>query len=110
MKRFILTVAAASAVLGALPAVASAAPWQPINQREANIERRIDQGIRNGSLSRPEAVRLRGQFRDLVRLENQYRRSGGRLTPNERADLQARYDRLSAHVYAQKHDAQHRRY
>lgn len=107
MKRILLTVAAASAVLAALPAAASAAPWQPISQRQANLERRIDHGVRSGELTRSEAHRLRAQFHDIERLEANYRRSGG-LSPRERADLDRRYDRLSNHIYAQKHDRQAR--
>ena len=62
MKRMLLSIAAASAVLVSLPVAASAAPWQPIAQRQANLERRIDQGVRHGDLTRPEAARLRDQF------------------------------------------------
>ncbi|MBU1378830.1 MAG: hypothetical protein KKE02_20685 [Alphaproteobacteria bacterium] len=110
MKRLALSIAVVSVVLAAAPVAASAAPWQTINQRQANLERRIDQGVRTGELSRPEAARVRDQVRDLARLEVQYRRSGGRLTPAERADLDARFDRVSQRVYAQKHDRQVRRY
>jgi ABC-type microcin C transport system permease subunit YejB len=110
MKRILLSVAAASAVLVSLPAVASAAPWQPINQRQAKLEHRIDQGVRAGDLTGPEATRLREQYRDLARLEANYRRSGRGLSPSERADLDRRFDRLSDHVYAQRHDREVRRY
>jgi len=110
MKRMILSLAAVSTVLCAAPLVANAAPWQSINARQANLERRIDQGVRSGELNRREAFRVRSQFRHLARLEAQYRRSGGRLTGYERADLDRRFDRLSDLVYAQKHDDQVRRY
>jgi Ni/Co efflux regulator RcnB len=108
MKRMILSLAAVSAVLSAAPLAASAAPWQSVNERQANLERRIDQGVRSGELTRPEAARVRGEFRQIARLEVQYRRSGGRLTGYERADLDRRFDRLSQQVYAQKHDPQAR--
>jgi len=108
MKSLIAPIALASALLVSLPVAASAAPWQSINQRQANLEQRIDQGIRKGDLTRPEAARLRVQFRELSRLETQYRRSGGRLTMAERRDLDARYDRLSQRIYAQRHDSQQR--
>ena len=110
MKRTIISLAAISTVLTAAPLVASAAPWQSVNERQANLERRIEQGVRSGELTRPEAARVRGQFRRIARLEAHYRRSGGRLTYAERADLDRRFDRLSEHVYAQKHDDQVRRY
>lgn len=111
MKRILLSIAAASAVLAAMPVAASAAPWQPMSQRQAELEHRIDQGVRSGELTRREASRLREQFHDIQRLEAHYRRTdGGRLTPGERADLDRRYDRLSERIYAQKHDDQVRRY
>jgi Ni/Co efflux regulator RcnB len=108
MKRLLLSVAAASAVLVCLPAAASAAPWQPINQRQANLERRIDQGVRTGDLTRPEAARLRTQYREVARLEAHYRHTGGGLSGWERSDLDHRFDRLSDHVYAERHDRQER--
>jgi hypothetical protein len=110
MKRTVLTLVAASSLLAALPAVASAAPWQSINQRQANLDQRIDQGIRSGELNRREATRLRRQFHELGRLEAHYRMSGGRLTMAERADLDRRFDQLSNRIYNQKHDEQVRRY
>jgi hypothetical protein len=110
MRHVLVTVAAASALLASLPVAASAAPWTPINQRQANLEHRIDQGVRTGDLNRREAQRLRERFRELARLESHYRRSGGRLTMAERADLNARFDQLSQRIYAQRHDPQVRRY
>lgn len=106
----VITIAAAGLGLAAatLPVGASAQRWQPIAQRQANLDARIDQGIRSGALNRAEATRLRGQFRDLDRLELRYRQTGG-LSQWERRDLERRYDALSARVRFQKTDRQHRR-
>ena len=104
MKRTLLTLAALAAVTAA-PLAAQAQPWQSINQRQANLDRRIDQGVRTGSLTRPEAARLRNEFRSISRLEANYRRSNG-LSMRERADLDARFDRLSRQINAEKHDRQ----
>jgi hypothetical protein len=104
MKRTLLALDALAAVAAA-PLAAQAAPWQTINQRQANLEHRIDQGVRNGSLTRSEALRLRGEFRSLSRLEASYRRSNG-LSMRERADLDARFDRLSRQVRIERHDRQ----
>ena len=60
MKKF-LALAAAASVL-AIAAPASAQAWQSINQRQANLDQRIDMGVRNGSLTRNEAVQLRSEF------------------------------------------------
>ena len=110
MKRLVMSLLAASAVAAAIPAAAQAAPWQSINQRQANLDQRIDQGVRSGELNRREATRLRREFRNLNRLEARYRRSGGHLDWRERTDLDRRFDRLSAQVFNQKHDDQTRRY
>lgn len=113
MKRFLLTLAAASAVIAAVPGAASAQSWPAVNDRQAQIDRRIDQGLRSGELTRHEAVRLREQFREIARLERHFRRTDGRFTAHERREIDRRLDRLSDRVYAQKHDRQdrdHRRF
>jgi hypothetical protein len=108
MKRTLLALAAVAALAG-IPAVASAAAWQSINEREANLNQRIEQGIRSGSLTRPEAMRLRSDLRQLERMEARYRHSRPGLTMSERRDLDRRFDVLSSRVFAQKHDWQNRR-
>lgn len=101
MNKFTLTITAVSALAAAtvVPAVASA---QSINQRQDRLERRIDQGVRNGSLSRGEAYRLRGELRETARLESRYRRGG--LSGWERADLDRRFDRISAQIRYERRD------
>ncbi|AQR60992.1 hypothetical protein BZG35_04445 [Brevundimonas sp. LM2] len=81
--------------------------WQSINVRQANLDRRIDQGVRSGSLSRREATRLRGEFTSLLRLESNYRRGG--LTAWERTDLDRRFDRLSAQIRVERRDRDNHR-
>ena len=62
MKKILIPIVAVSALAAAtVPAVASA---QSINQRQDMLERRIDMGVRNGSLTRGEAYRLRAELRD----------------------------------------------
>ncbi|MDZ4371025.1 MAG: hypothetical protein U1C74_06345 [Phenylobacterium sp.] len=78
--------------------------WQNINQRQAQLDQRIDLGVRNGQLTRAEAVRLRGEFQQIARLENEYRRNG--LTAAERADLDRRFDRLAKQISNQRQDGQ----
>ncbi|WP_395946010.1 hypothetical protein [Brevundimonas sp.] len=81
--------------------------WQSINARQANLDRRIDQGVRNGQLSRREATRVRSEFNSLLRLESNYRRGG--LTAWERTDLDRRFDRLSAQIRYERNDWNNRR-
>ncbi len=82
--------------------------WQTINARQANLDRRIDQGVRNGQLSRREATRVRGEFNTLLRLETSYRRGG--LTAWERNDLDRRFNLLSAQIREERRDRDGRRY
>jgi hypothetical protein len=82
--------------------------WVSINERQGRIDARIDQGVRNGTLTRAEAIELRGEFRTLIQLEEEYRRSRGAFTDSERADLDRRLDRLSARVSKERHDSRSR--
>lgn len=107
MKRMLFALAASGAAIAMLPSAASAAPWQSINQRQANLYNRIEQGVRSGSLTRAEARRLHMRFNNIARLETRYRRSGG-LSWNERRDLDRRFNALSRSVRVQKHDWQNR--
>lgn len=117
MKKFTLMLAGLGIAVSAVPmSAAIAAPdrapafqsWQNINARQANLYRRIDQGVRSGQLSRSEAARLRNEFASLNRLEAQYRRSRPGLTIAERRDLDRRFDALSARIRYQKNDREHR--
>ncbi len=108
MRKFSFIAAAISVAVIALPAAANAQQWQSINQRQANLSQRIDQGVRSGALNRAEATRLRTQFRSLTRLEADYRRSRPGLTAAERRDLDQRFNALSNRIKNQKHDRQYR--
>ena len=76
--------------------------WTSINQRQANLDARIDAGVRDGSLSRNEASQLRADFQMLARMEADYRRNG--LTSAERADLDRRFDALSDRIRDERAD------
>lgn len=112
MKKIVLALTAASA-LAATAVPAAAQPymghdryghggWTSINQRQSQLDRRIDMGVRNGQLTRHEAGRLRNEFYGLARLERRYRANG--LSGWERADLDRRFDGLSAKVRWERRD------
>ena len=107
MKKYLTLALSAAAVL-AVPGAANAQAYQSVNQRQANQLGRIDQGVRTGALTRPEANRLRAEFRDLSALERRYRNSNG-LSRAERAELDRRFDALSRRIRVQKNDRQDRR-
>jgi len=105
-KTFLIPFAAASVLAAALPAVASAQPMGPINQRQAELDRRIDMGVRNHSLTRAEAGRLRAELRRIDDLQHRYARNG--LSRWEVADLDRRMDVLSRQIRWERHDDQRR--
>ena len=82
--------------------------WQSIAQRKYQLDRRIDVGLRNGSLSRREGRRLENELNRLIRLERSYMRGG--LTRWERNDLDRRYDRLAVQVRIERRDRDNRRW
>ena len=104
MFRTMVGIGLASAAMMALPAPASAQPWQSIKDR---LEHRIDMGVRNGSLTRMEASRLRNEFSRIAWLENRYRRDGG-LSWSERRDLDRRFDSLARQIRFERNDGQDR--
>ncbi len=79
-------------------------PPQTIDQRQADLDARIDAGVRDGSLTKAEAAQLQSDFDSIARLEAQYRSSGGVLTANERADLDQRFDALAASIRDNRND------
>lgn len=120
MKKALIPVLAIAAASVAVPAAAqhygpargpayvqNHGGWQSISQRKYQLDRRIDVGLRNRSLSRREATRLQAELNSLVRLERSYLRGG--LTRWERNDLDRRYDRLAVQVRMERRDRDNRR-
>ena len=79
--------------------------WIGINQRQAELDRRIDMGQRHGDLTRSEARRLRMEFNQIAQLESRYRANG--LSAWERSDLDRCFDRLSMRIRGERHDNQY---
>ncbi len=82
-----------------------AAQAQNVDQRHYNQQTRIDQGLRNGSMTPREARRVEFQQHSIDRQEARMRyRDGGHLNGYDRAVLQHREDRASRHIYRAKHN------
>ncbi|MFN3652116.1 MAG: hypothetical protein ACK47B_21275 [Armatimonadota bacterium] len=109
MKRFLILISATTAILGLSAVTAQAAPWKSINKRQSVLDRRIDQGVRSGELTRAEAARLRTEFRELTQREARYRKSGNGLSNVERRDLDRRFDALAKRVHVRKTNRYDRR-
>lgn len=106
------TLAALAAVavttLAAGSAFAANGATPGVDQRQANQERRIDQGIASGELTKREARRLDAQQDRIDRAENRAK-ADGQVTKAERARLAQRQQNASRDIARQKHDAQERR-
>lgn len=88
-----------------LPALALAQATPGVDQRQANQERRIQQGVQSGQLTPREAARLeRGQ--DRVERMEEKAKADGKVTPEERRRLKRTQDRQSEAIYREKHDRQ----
>lgn len=78
-----------------------------INQRQANQQQRIQQGVQSGQLTKQEAYKLQMQQRHINRTEARYR-ADGNLSKAERARLNRMENKQSANINIQKHDNQTR--
>ena len=76
-----------------------------IDKRQANQEKRIEQGVKSGELTKREAARLEKREAKLE-ANKQKAKADGIVTKQERAKLQREANRDSKAIYRQKHDAQ----
>lgn len=103
-SRMIFVTALVSALSFSAFAQAPATP--NIDQRQANQERRIEQGEKSGALTARESQRLERQEGHIDQMEAKAK-SDGVVTGKERARLEHAENVESRRIYRQKHDAQH---
>jgi Ni/Co efflux regulator RcnB len=88
----------------AVTSIANAQTRTPvINARQHNQERRINQGVRSGQLTRNETRHLRNDERR-IRSEKQAYKASGRVTAAERTHLRHQENRTSRAIYRDKHN------
>lgn len=110
MKTTQLIAAALLSLAGAAASAETAAPGTHtprIDQRQANQEQRIDQGVASGALTAREAHRLEHQQAVINKAENRAKADGS-VTAQERKRLTHAQNHASRSIYRQKHDAQTR--
>lgn len=101
MKR---TALAALLAAAALPLAAQTATPR-IDQREANQQSRIEQGVQSGQLTPRETAKLeRGQAK--VEKMEAKAKSDGVVTAKERKKITKAQNRQSRKIYKEKHDKQ----
>lgn len=106
MKSTTLLAAAALAAI-TWPAFTHAQSTPRIDQRQANQEQRIDQGVASGQLTEQEAARLERGQAHIQQMENRAL-ADGVVTRRERARIERAQDRQSRRIARQKHDLQHK--
>ncbi len=97
-------VLAALAAALALPAAAQTATPR-VDQRQANQEKRIEQGVASGQLNARETARLEAGQAKVQAIEDKAK-ADGKVTKKERAHLHRAQAKQSRHIAKQKHDRQ----
>jgi hypothetical protein len=113
MNKTLSLIAAAVLTLTAVGASAQTAAATPganantprIDQRQANQEQRIDQGIASGQLNKRETRRLERQQVAINKAEDKAK-VDGTVTKQERRRLTKAQNHASRNIAKQKHDAQ----
>src|SRR3954468_14730704 len=105
MKRIAVSIMTGALLLGG---VSTALAQNEINKRQRNQQKRIGEGVENGSLTPGETARLEKQEAAIHHeIKNERKANGGTLTPQERRQINRQQNRESKRIYRQKHDAQH---
>jgi hypothetical protein len=100
----VLTLCAAGAFAQANPP-AGAASMPRVDQRQANQEARIQQGVASGALTPREQHRLEREQKGIAKAEA-HAEADGKVTSKERARLHHMQDGASRDIRHQKHDRQ----
>lgn len=79
-----------------------------VDQRQANQQQRIDQGVKSGELTGKEAARLEKNQQRIQKMEDKAK-ADGKVTPKERARLEKAQNVESKKIAREKHDRQHDR-
>jgi hypothetical protein len=108
MRRAMITILAGALLTGtATMSFAADEKEGAIKQRKENQQKRIAQGVKNGSLTSQETARIEHRESKLNKEVRRDRKAnGGNLTNKEKAKVNHQQDKLSKEIYKQKHDGQ----
>jgi hypothetical protein len=101
------------ALLGAAPAGAQTGKFDrnhprraQVNKRAGNQNKRIDQGVKNGTLSKGQAKQLHQEDRGIRKEERQdAAQNGGHITRQQQRQLNHQENQSSKQIYQEKHPA-----
>lgn len=101
----ILALTAGGAAMAQSAASQAPAGTPKIDQREANQEKRIEQGVSSGQLTSREAKRLEMREKRVAHAE-QRAKADGTVTAQERKHLEKMENHASKDIRREKHDGQ----
>ena len=102
MKRSIFLYVTVLALVVAASAFSQTQTQTPVvDQREKNQEKRIDQGIKSGEVTKGEAARLEAQ-QGRIKVDEAKAKADGVVTGKERAKLHREQERASKNIYRKK--------
>ncbi len=74
-----------------------------INQRQENQDKRIDQGVKNGELTKKEARKLEREQTHIEKMENKAE-ADGKITKGEMRRIEKAQNKASADIHRKKHN------
>ena len=107
MKRVLFAVTAMALLMTGMAYAEAETPV--IDQRQAQKEQRIDQGVASGQLNKRETNRLNRQQKHINKVEGRAK-SDSVVTKKERARVGTAQNRASRHLAREKHDLQGKRH
>ncbi len=106
MKKIAISMMMGAMLLGTVSS--ALAQDNTINERQRNQQKRIGEGVENGSLTAGEAGHLEKQEAAIHNeVKTERKANGGTLTAQERRQVTRQQNRESKRIYKQKHDGQH---
>jgi hypothetical protein len=89
-------------------AVQNTDPKSEVGKRAENQQDRIAQGIKRGQLTAGEAAHLENNEAKINKeVRNDRAANGGKLTPQERKQVNRQQNRMSRQIYRDKHNGRH---
>lgn len=79
-----------------------------VRQTAKNQQKRIRQGVRSGELTKPEAVNLARDQREIRQDIREAKTNDGVITPAERKDIRQDQRQASRKIYRKKHNRRDR--
>jgi hypothetical protein len=101
MKTTKLCVAAAMLFATSFPVLAA-----EVDQRQADQQARIDQGVDSGQLTKSEAKNVEGEHKAIGKeIKADRAANGGKLTAKEKRQINRQQNKESKKIYRKKHNA-----